>query len=145
MEPGIIKERVIKSLMSVTKSAEGEVRPKQLRKGKKSKDGNVSAENTAPGTRRTPLKLVNARAASSKKSKQRGSTKFGFQVGDGVSVRAEEFDGNKPGSYSKQHPGRHLGVVVGIWPNESVVEVLSIWMEASLNMDSRKFKWRNLK
>jgi hypothetical protein len=113
LEPGI-KERVMQSLNSAKKSVEGEIRPKQLSKGKKVKDGNVSAKNIVLGKRKT---------TSSKKSKQSGSTKFGLQVGDGVSVRAEEFDGNKPGSYSKKNPGRHLGVVVGIDPVSKVVEV----------------------
>jgi hypothetical protein len=122
LEPGT-KERVMKSLMSAKRSAEGDVHPKQLKKGKKSSNGNVSAENIVRGKRKTPLKLVSARTTSSKKSKHSGRTKFGFQVGDGVSVRAEEFDGNKPGSYSKHQSGRHLGVIVGIWPNEKLVEV----------------------
>jgi hypothetical protein len=37
-----------------------------------------------------------------------------LKVGDGVSVKAEAFDGNKPGSYSSKHPGRAFGRVVKI-------------------------------
>ena len=40
-----------------------------------------------------------------------------------MSVRAEEFDGKKPGSFSKANPGRHLGVVVGIDPENAEVEI----------------------
>ncbi len=76
------KEIVLKSLDRARKNVEGEIRPKQLSKGKRVKDGNVSAENIVRGKRNT---------TSSKKSKQSGSTKLGFQRGDEVSVGAEVF------------------------------------------------------
>ncbi len=83
--------------------AEGEIAPKQMKKGKKVKDGNVAVQNIVQG--------------------KRVEVKFQFKVGDGVSVKAEEFDGKKPGSFSKDNPGRQLGVVVNIWPEKEKVEI----------------------
>jgi hypothetical protein len=82
------------------------------------------------------------RVTSTKKSKLNcKATKFGFQVGDGVSIRAEEFDGNKPGYYSGSNPGGHLGVVTKVWPNERVAEVEYLdWTRfmKKLNLESPK-------
>ncbi len=52
LEPGI-KEIVMKSLERARRNVEGDIRPKQLSKGKKVKDGNVSAENIVRGKRNT--------------------------------------------------------------------------------------------
>ena len=95
--PGI-KDKVLKSLAVAKRRAEGEIAPKQMKKGKKVKDGNVAVQNIVQG--------------------KRVEVKFQFKVGDGVSVKAEEFDGKKPGSFSKDNPGRQLGVVVNIWPEK---------------------------
>jgi hypothetical protein len=43
MAPGI-KEKVLKSLTIAKRKAQGEIEPKQLKKGKKVKDGNVAEE-----------------------------------------------------------------------------------------------------
>jgi hypothetical protein len=46
-----------------------------------------------------------------------------LKIGDGVSVKAEAFDGNIPGSYSKTNPGRHCGVVTRILADRKLVEI----------------------
>ncbi len=121
LEPGI-KEKVLKSILIARNKVEGVVQPKQLSKGKKQSNGNVDARNILRGKRIT--QSTSGNSTSAKKSKQNcKAVKFRFQVGDGVSVRAEEFDGNKPGSYSRSNPGRHLGVVTKVWPVEKVAEV----------------------
>jgi hypothetical protein len=38
-------------------------------------------------------------------------------------VDSEEFDGQRPGSFSKANPERQLGVVVNIWPEKKKVEI----------------------
>jgi len=98
-----IREKVIKSLEAAKKSAGGEIEPRQLRKGLQ-KNNEVNADN-----------IVNA------KRNKEGQLKF--QVGDGVSVRAELFDGKRPGSFSKLNPERQLGVVVNLCQEQGKVEV----------------------
>jgi hypothetical protein len=121
LEPGI-KDKVLKSISNARNKVEGVVQPKQLSKGKKHSKGDIDARNIVRGKR--TAQSTNGRSTTAKKSKRIcKAMKFRFQVGDGVSVRAEEFDGNKPGSYSGSNPGLHLGVVTKIWPDENVAEV----------------------
>jgi hypothetical protein len=54
---------------------------------------------------------------------KKGKGGMKFKVGDGVSVKAESFDGSIPGSYSKDNPGRHCGVVTRIWADRKLVEI----------------------
>jgi hypothetical protein len=98
-----IREKVIKSLEAAKKSAGGEIEPRQLRKGLQKKS-EVNADN-----------IVNA--------KRNREGQLQFQVGDGVSVKAELFDGKRPGSFSKLNPERQLGVVVNLWHEQGKVEV----------------------
>jgi hypothetical protein len=111
--------------MQGTNKVEGVVQPKQLSKGKKQSNGDIDARNIMRGKRNA--QSTNGRSRSTKKSKRNcKAMKLRFQVGDGVSVRAEEFDGNKPGSYSGSNPGLHLGVVTTVWSDENVAEVEQI-------------------
>ncbi len=99
--PGI-KEKILSSLSMAKKSAEGEIQAKQLSRGKR-KRGNVDIDNIVEG--------------------KRAGEQLKFQIGDGVSVKAQVFDGKKPGSFSKKNPGRQFGVVKDIWLEKKVVEV----------------------
>ena len=134
-EPGI-REKVMKVLDKAKRTVEGEIEPKQLSKGKK-QDGNVSTVNIVPGKRKKPpgpMKTVNLASGEKSRNVKQGrarKSKFGFQVGDGISAKAELFDGNKPGSFSKDNPGRHLGVIKKTWPERKIVEVE--WLDGSLN------------
>ena len=80
------------------------------------------------------MKTVNLASGERSRNVKQGrarKSKFGFQVGDGISAKAELFDGNKPGSFSKDNPGRHLGVIKKTWPERKIVEVE--WLDGSLN------------
>jgi hypothetical protein len=46
-----------------------------------------------------------------------------FQKGDGVSVSAKIFDGDKPGSFSRENPERQLGVIRRVWLDKDIVEI----------------------
>jgi hypothetical protein len=85
-----------------------EVHPNPKPKGTNSKlnEGNKTNMNPNPNTKQG-----------------KGGLKMKFKVGDGVSVKAESFDGNVPGSYSKANPGRHCGVVTRIWADRNLVEI----------------------
>jgi hypothetical protein len=138
-----IRETVLKALARAKAATEGEIEAKQLSKGQKQK-GNIDTANIVKGKRKKPPGSVNAESQRPVKQAKkiqgnvdkkvsghkRGA--FKFQLGDGISVRAELFDGSKPGSFSKDHPGRCLGIVKRIWPDKKIVEIE--WLDGSKNM-----------
>ena len=49
--------------------------------------------------------------------------RFGLKRGDAVSVSPEIFDGDKPGSFSKDNPERQLGTIVKVWEGRKLAQV----------------------
>ncbi len=51
---------------------------------------------------------------------------------DAVSAAPEIFDGNEPGSFSKDNPERQLGTIVRVWEGRTLVQVE--WINGSRNL-----------
>jgi len=122
-DPGI-RQRVINSLQSIDDTLAGVNKKGALKIGKQS-HGNVSASNVIEGKRsrqhrEIPIKEIDPQP---KKKKVKMVIPSKFQVGDSVSAMAEIFDGDRPGSYSKKHPGKAFGVIVKTGSKRNVVQV----------------------
>jgi hypothetical protein len=58
--------------------------------------------------------------------------RFGLKKGDAVSVSPKIFDGDKPGSFSKDNPERQLGTIVRVWEDRKLPQVE--WIDGSKNL-----------
>jgi hypothetical protein len=124
-----IREKVLQTLEKARKVVEGEIASKQLKKGKRTKSS-IDTANVVLGKRRKEMVAVDGVDERLKKKK---SMKVpAFQKGDGVSVSAKIFDGDKPGSFSRENPERQLGVIRRVWLGKDVVEVE--WLDGSKNL-----------
>ena len=57
------------------------------------------------------------------RKKQKTYDKIKFQPGDAVSVSSKIFDGDNPGSYSKDNPDRQKGTIIKIFKERRVAQV----------------------
>ena len=103
-DPGI-RSKILNSLQSAEDNASNVVKKGLLKVGKK-RDGDVRAENIVQGKRqREDPPLDSARPLKKPKQVNKVSL-YAFNIGDIVSVSPKIFDGDKPGSYSKDNPER---------------------------------------
>jgi hypothetical protein len=152
-----VREKVLSTLEAARRTIDGEIDSKQLKKGKITKNKIDVSNVILTKRRRAPVPVIEAeeqkrevavvdaeerngmmlkRKLNKVKKKVEKVKGFRFQVGDGVSVSAKIFDGDEPGSFSKENPERQLGIVVKILPDKDIVEVE--WLDGSVDSVDRK-------
>jgi hypothetical protein len=136
--PGI-RQRVIQSLKEARESFDKVAKKGSLKKGKKSDKSNVSTDNVVNEKRSTGTPRVrfkdykdlenNIVKGIRKKVKDRKIKLITFSVGDTVTADSKLFDGDKPGSYSKDHPELQVGEVIKVWNNKGIAQIK--WLDGS--------------
>ena len=121
-----IRDKVIAALKKGKAAASNEVSKGELKRGKKSKHAEVSKGNVLTNKRRmvkidksesaggsltVHKKEVDSRGSLPKKKHRTKVTLMQPACGDLVSAKATVFDGDNPGSYSRDNPARCFGVV----------------------------------
>jgi hypothetical protein len=127
-EPSV-RDKIIAAIKKGKAAASNEVPRGQLKVGKKSKRQEVNKANIVDGKRRkqvkfelasssvensTPKKSKNEAEIRGSIPKRKGRKKASLlqpACGDLVSAAAEVFDGDVPGSYSRENPERCFGIV----------------------------------
>ncbi len=132
-DPGI-RRKVIDSITDLQDVLARVVERGQLKRGKRT-HAKVDKANIVQGKR----KRVSFEDATidetppKRKVKERAfKAKAGLKPGDAISVAHEIFDGNKSGSYSKEHPERQFGTVLKVWARKQIAQIE--WLDGSKNM-----------
>ena len=125
-DPGI-RQRVLNSLNKAEDIAANIVKRGALKVGKKSADV-ISTDNIVKGHRqRVPPKatepIQDPKASNEKEKQVKKVNLLAHNVGDIISVSPKLFDGDKPGSFSKENPERQFGIVKRVWKKKRVVQV----------------------
>ena len=126
-DPGI-RQRVMNSL-NAAEDVAAKVQVKGILKVGKKKNNNVDADNIMSGKRKrvndktpepdsTPKEVIEPKAG-----KVRKVNMFAFNNGDIVSVSPKIFDGDKPGSYSKDNSDGQYGVIIRVWKAKKICQV----------------------
>ena len=148
-----LREMILKSLDKAQDKMSGNVVQKgYLAKGKKQKAG-VSIDNIIPnkrnrtvGKERSKKFKASREPKSTKKNRslKKPSTNMKFNTGDHVSANSTIFDGDVPGSFSKDNPERQFGVVTQVWPTKNIVKVK--WEDGdSFYHDSKELRYEKTK
>ena len=121
--PGI-RQRVIQSLKEARESFEKVAKKRSLKKGKRSDKSNVNLNNVVNEKRSRNNKRVRIKDVKElesnivkrikKKVKDRKIKLIAFSVGDIVTADPKLFDGDKPGSYSRDNPELQVGEVIKV-------------------------------
>ena len=137
-DPGI-RQRVLSSLQEARESLDKVAKQGALKKGKRVDKSNVHFENVINDKRGRNNKPVQMEAAKEiedrvvkrikKRMKDRRIKSITFTVGDTVSADSKLFDGDKPGSYSLDHPELQIGEIIKVWNNKGIAQIK--WLDGS--------------
>jgi hypothetical protein len=121
-----IREKVLQGLRKASSAIGREVSKGELKIGKRSSKTEVKKGNIISGKRKRGSKKLSA--VESKKGKVNTSKLSSKDVmcasaGDLVSCSPTLFDGEIPGSWSKENPQRCLGVVTKRWKQGKLLQV----------------------
>jgi hypothetical protein len=128
-DPGI-RAKVLKSIKNLEESNSHVVPRGQLKIGKKKANAEVDATNIVNGKRKrvqSETQVENPRPPKKKVKERFQRLRFGLKKGDAVSAAPEIFDGDVPGSFSKDNPKRQLGTIVRVWEGRKLAQVE--WVE----------------
>jgi hypothetical protein len=134
-DPGI-RKRVIDSITNLQDVSARVVEKGQLKKGKRV-HFKIDIANIVQGKRKRgepeqeASEEVEALPKRKVKTKQ-AKTKAGLKPGDAISVTPQLFDGDKPGSYSKDNPKRQFGTVVKVFARKRIAQIE--WIDGSKHM-----------
>jgi hypothetical protein len=125
-DPGI-RQKVLNSLNKVGDVMSHVVDRGALKVGKKS-NGGITSENIVEGKRQHGVPVEKeldpvSDPPTMKKKQVKQVNMFKFNVGDIVSVSPKLFDGDDPGSFSKENPERQFGNIKRVWKAKKVVQV----------------------
>ena len=127
-EPSV-RDKIIAAIKKGKAAASNEVPRGQLKVGKKSKRQEVNKGNIVDGKRRKQVKFEQASSSVENSTPKKSKNEAGIRgslpkrkgrkkasllqpaCGDLVSAAAEVFDGDVPGSYSRENPERCFGIV----------------------------------
>jgi hypothetical protein len=125
-DPGI-RQKVLNSLNKVGDVMSNVVDKGALKIGKKTRD-TVNSNNIIEGKRTRETSNEKEPDAvpkpSTMKEKQvKKVNMFKFNAGDIVSVSPKLFDGDDPGSFSKENPERQFGIIKRVWKAKKIAQV----------------------
>ncbi len=132
-DPGI-RRKVIDSITNLQDVSARVVERGQLKRGKRT-HAKVDNANIVQGKRkrvRFEDSTIDETPPKRKVKERVFKAKAGLKPGDAIFVAPEIFDGNKPGSYSKEHPERQFGTVLKVWARKQTAQIE--WLEGSKNM-----------
>ncbi len=131
-DPGI-RKRIIDSIANLQDVSARVVKKGQLKKGKRV-HSKIDVANIVQGKRKRKGHEEDASDEDEAPPKWRvkekqAKAKDGLKPGDAISVAPQLFDGDKPGSYSKDNPERQFGTVVKVFARKMVAQVK--WIDGS--------------